>query len=630
MRLSENVWLTGAYYVDFDIHGQLRIVGPHNHLHFGAVGIYRDDLIITEVTSRDGKLVIEAQFKAHELDLADPAIGHIRKVRGFIELPGQQGKATPTFADVMKRHPAALSASYIGVIAGAKHSELIYRRYYGDHWYGVSLEFGPGVAVNRVEKRRRAHLKANAPISFKLVADTDERVEPGIKRVFKTDTQTTESNLVPLLDRAAAEATHLIQYNKTSGFGYGTVFPRDWMESADLGDGDLTPAARLYMYHKSLEHTDDHGQGWHEDIVGEFGVEKVQEAETVTDDLDKLIDRSSQLSQELKTVISQVQQLYVNRTMIDIEPRYLLGLRSLKFADFSIADQEHLRRVAKYVLQQAQTHQLMTFKKVPTMLQRTADEEFSLAGNWRDSEQAFKMVHPVIAPFDVNVVFYPQALAVLADHAGELGVDAADVARAQHKWARVKDWFRFTNPDGTSAMALALYDVQEEGEKLTYRKLEVNHTDEAYDLFYGAPTQSDLASFCQRLLDPQYFYTSSGPLVVGAGDGYDSAQYHGSVIWTKQTAWIVAGLAAQLAKSHLSPKIRQPVNRALAQTAQASIQAWQQLGAIPELHYDDSGKAKAYNEQPITEGPSNTVQLWSAVGARRIIQAYNEATKNGF
>lgn len=636
MQLSPDLWLQGPYYIDFDVHNQLRIVGPHNHLHFGSVGLTRRDFDITEVNSNTkGQLIIRGQFKTSELELHDPAMGHIRKVRNYIEIPGQQGKAAPTFAAVMKRHPAALSPTYIGLTTADRHSELIYRRYYGNHWYGVTLQFEKGIHLERVESRRRVHIKGNGPIAFSIMAETDEPVRPGVKTVIAEPVPPTLADplnrpeVIGLLVRTAAETTHLVQYNKTAGFGYGTVFPRDWMESADLGaGGDLTPTAALYMYHKSLQHTDENGQGWHEDIVGEFAHEKTDEVQLVRDDLDALIDRSSQLSHELKSVITRIQQLYINRNMIDIEPRYLLALRRFNFNQFNSDDQEHLKRVAAYVLEQAEQHELMTFKKIPSMLRRTADEEFSSAGNWRDSDMAFKMVHPIIAPYDVNVVFYPQALKVMAEHARVLGLNKSEVEAAAAKWGNVRDLYRFTNKDGNPGFALALYDVAQTESGITFRRLEVNHTDEAYELFYGQPAEADVINFCNRLLNPDYFHTRSGPLVVGSHDGYDTTQYHGKVIWTKQTAWVVAGLDAQLvlhAKDWPEATL-ELIRQALLETSRSSIEAFQDLGAIPELHYDNAGRPGHYSLQPVTEGPSNTVQLWSAIGARRIIRAYNEVS----
>ncbi|HSX48434.1 MAG TPA: hypothetical protein VLF41_02950, partial [Candidatus Nanoarchaeia archaeon] len=271
-----------------------------------------------------------------------------------------------------------------------------------------------------------------------------------------------------------------------------------------------------------------------------------------------------------------------------------------------------------------------TFKKIPGILKRHKDESYFSAGNWRDGDGAYKRIHPVIAPYDVNVVFYPQALKVMHRHAKLLLLDAKEIEQLIEKWARVKDWFRFNNPDGQPAYALALYDIRAEEDGVEYKKLMANHTDEAYEMFYGDPDEGDVVSFCQRLLDADYFYTPSGPTVVGANDGYPTTVYHGRVIWTKQTAFTVAGLERQL-KLAKSKKWRSEtaglITEAIESMATASIKAWSELGAVPELHYDDNGVAKRYDEQPEADGPMNLVQLWSAIGARRIIRAYQEVAR---
>ena len=157
----------------------------------------------------------------------------------------------------------------------------------------------------------------------------------------------------------------------------------------------------------------------------------------------------------------------------------------------------------------------------------------------------------------------------------------------------------------------------------------VNHTDEAYDLFYGVPTETDLQSFAKRLLNPDYFYTPSGPLIVGANDGYKNYQYHGSVIWTKQTALIVAGLKRmlELHKRDWSNETLQLIRQALIVCAVSNLNALITLGQIPELYVDISGHAKHYDELPNAEGPANVMQLWSTIGARRIIRDLNEVYK---
>ncbi|HUC20156.1 MAG TPA: hypothetical protein VMR98_01515, partial [Candidatus Polarisedimenticolaceae bacterium] len=275
----------------------------------------------------------------------------------------------------------------------------------------------------------------------------------------------------------------------------------------------------------------------------------------------------------------------------------------------------------------ATTKNIITFKELPHLLRRHREEQYYVKGNWRDSDWAYRQIHPQLAPYDVNAVFYPEALKLMQIHATLLGLSLQETKAAALKWSDTKAHFRFTNPDGKDAYALALYDIHslEPGD---YQMLKVNHLDEAYDLFYGQPSMEDIVSFAGRLLDPDYFYTASGPLVVGRNQGYNNSFYHGEVIWTKQTAFTVAGLQNQLkrAKSQRWPQAAQTlIHEALTATAKASIAAFLNLGAIPELHYDDNGRPRLFTDQPTTDGVMNLVQLWSAVGARRIIRAYLKA-----
>jgi hypothetical protein len=382
------------------------------------------------------------------------------------------------------------------------------------------------------------------------------------------------------------------------------------------------------MYHKALELTDEHGQGWHENSVGEMEAEQTEELDVLDQNLDELIDASSRLSHSIKSMIEQLRRLYINRNMIDIEPHYLLGLRLIKPEDISEPDADRMRRVARYVLDHAERNDLITFKRVPTFFKRHRDDDYTHEGNWRDSREAYKMIHPVIAPYDVNVVFYPQALRTMLQHAKWLNIDPSHIEPLIAKWDRVREWFRFTNADGSAGYALALYDVQTLEPGVKYRRMEVNHLDESYDLFYGQPAEVDVINFAERLISPDYFYTPSGPLLVGANDGFETTDYHGKVIWTKQTAFTVAGLERQLKLHGASwkPATRELANKALTATVEASVAAFKSLGAAPELHYDYKGQPRFYTDQKHAKGPMNLIQLWSAVGARRIMNAYNEAS----
>jgi hypothetical protein len=626
MQLRDGVWLEGAYYIDFDEREQLRVVGPKNHLHFASVGFYRSDIQNIEVLpALNGNAAVRLELNVKSFFLHDPAMGHIRKVRQYTEFINQ---LPPLFSDVLKKHPTVLEPNYIQ----STNNEITYRRLYGSQWYGVRIELPQSVQVKRHDKKRGFQLEGTKPIVLTILTEADNPTPPALQHVI-ADLNATTPELERLWRQAGLEVEHLVAYRKTSGYAYGTVFPRDWMESADLGLGDLTPEAWRFMYQESLVNVSNEGIGWHENMVGEYHFEEHDQLGQTERSLDELVAEAEAVKNRIKSWMDQLKQLYITRNMIDIEPRYLVGLAAGGFEGVDDKTLRRLRQIAQYIMHQATDNALMTFKKVPEVFRRhRLDKEYCHDGNWRDSENGHLHIHPVIAPYDVNVVFYPQALQVMYDHAKLLQLDKEDIKQLIQKWSRVKDWYRFTNPDGSGAFALALYDVKEQNGQLEYKKMEVNQTDEAYELFYGNPLEKDVVSFCQRLLNPEYFYTDSGPTIVGRHDGFTSAQYHGAVTWTKQTAYVVAGLDRQLglaSRKGWSADTAELIRRAIIETAEASIRAFRTFQAFPELYFDDHGIPKFYSDQPNPEGIMNTVQLWSAVGARRIIKAYLKVTAHG-
>lgn len=629
MRLSQSLWIEGPYYIEYDHHRQLNIVGPNNHLHFGSRDLYADKLEIDNVeTGPDGRVRLTGQLQGPLTFLPDPVIGHIRKVRKLIEKPEK-----PNYAQATREHPGQLVPSYIGYEQTEDDTVIYYRRLYGEHWYGVRLELDPDVRLERSDRRQGFRISAKTwPQPFTILPQTDQiprlqRIERILRREEPDLTKLKADWMQAFWRRTTVEIDHMISYGKTSGYDYGTVFPRDWMESADLGRLDLEPRTARYMYERSMEHIDRNGEGWHEEIIGEYKFEERRTIQKLESQLDELINETEQTREHLKSLIQQAQALYINRNMVDIEPRYMLGLDLVLSGGRRPEILDRLRRVAAYLVGQAKSNSVITFKEIPVMLRRHRNDRYYQAGNWRDSELAFKRVHPVIAPYDVNVVFYPQALKVMRRHWRLLQLDKSVIDRLVKKWdaVKMKERYRFINPDGEAAYALALYDVRENRGRLRYQQLAVNHTDEAYELFYGSPTEAEVTSLCRRLLSRNYFYTPSGPTVVGAKDGYETWQYHGRVIWTKQTAYLVAGLRRLLDDPQTkgwSEDATRLIKRALKTSAETSFWAWAQLDAIPELHIDDHGRAAFYIDQPHPEGPMNTVQLWSSVGARRIIRAY--------
>jgi len=97
--------------------------------------------------------------------------------------------------------------------------------------------------------------------------------------------------------------------------------------------------------------------------------------------------------------------------MIDIEPHYLMGLDYL-LQDFLLRgdNRRKIHLIAKYILKQAGTKNYIIFKKLPKELAEKYEGKYYNSGNWRDSGDAYKQIDEIIAPFDVNAVFYPKAL----------------------------------------------------------------------------------------------------------------------------------------------------------------------------------------------------------------------------
>jgi hypothetical protein len=627
--LDNDLWLKGAYCIEIDQPGQLRIVGPHNHLHYGAVGLYHRELSVRAVSEQSGELTLHLELNPPGGFLPDPAMGHIRGVRELIQIVGQNER---TFEDVRRWHPHDLMPSE----ATSDGHAVTYTRRFGPHSYGTRFEFPPGYRLTRDDERRGFQIEGELPVAVICTPFSNPPAKPysgPLLQPYEPDLSRTDPRLQKffreLIARTDAEYEHLVRYNKTSGFDYGTVFPRDWMEAADLGAQDLEPDAIKYMYTTALRHVNDGGAGWHEEVIGEFKYQRERELDALARDFHELIGPpqtyGTHLSSQMYGIRDFLGELFVSRMMIDIEPHYILGLQLIPIADFDAASLERLRRVAAFVLSQAESRDLITFNKLAPHLRRHSGDEYYGAGNWRDSEWGYKRVHPVIAPYDVNAVFYPQALKLIRAHHAVLEVDRDRVERLISKWSRVKDRYRFDNPDGLPTYALALYNVRTEDHELRYDMLKVNHLDEAYDLFYGDPTEAEVTSFTTRVLSPDYFFTASGPILVGHGENFTTAHYHGKVSWAKQTAYAVAGLERQLERARRDHWLDETVSllqHAVTETSRTSLQAFARLGAIPELHYDDAGTPRFYSDQPEPEGQMNKVQLWSTAGARRILRTY--------
>jgi len=159
--------------------------------------------------------------------------------------------------------------------------------------------------------------------------------------------------------------------------------------------------------------------------------------------------------------------------------------------------------------------------------------------------------------------------------------------------------------------------------------MRVNHLDEAYLYAYTKASLKEIKSFCQRLLDPNYFYTPSGPLIIAKNNkfGYTTAEYHGLVIWIKQTAFTILGLSKHLKIAIINNwplKIQSLIKETIFKICDEALNVFIRLKGVPEVHWDNNGRPEFFSKQPGAYFRMSKVQLWSAIGARRIIRKYYE------
>lgn len=609
-KLEKDLWIAGGYQVDFDELGQFRIIGPNNHLYCGLIDVPRHKIRIDKVQAKEEDSVLEVKgaFPVKKLNLYYPALDDIRTFRQEAGAYKAQGVSYASFLEIRKNVFDRLIPTFIQTKRISQKTQLLFRKYYEDKWYGTCFEFPRGVKVEKINLPLKGYkiTTQKKEIPFLIQASTNDIQKKKLDFVFlpvKFNYKIFgkyQKTVKKFWKRTEIELRHLIEWGKTSGDRFGTIFPRDWMEAADLGVHDLHNEARSWMYEASLKNVSDKGEGWHEDVVGEYKYEHQIAGQDIFD-----------------------------RHMIDIEPHYIMGLKMLP-EDFLVKKEvkDKIEKVTNYLLRQARNCDLITFKKLPKEKQTPA-QKYWLSGNWRDSGWAYKQIHQIIAPFDINCVFYPGALKVLKNFQERLGMEIKDIDKLIKKWDKIKDYYRFKNEDGSQAYALALYDIQKKGRKLNYRSLQVNHLDEAYLYTYSERSKEEIRSFCERLLDSDYFYTKSGPLVIAENNryGYTTQEYHGLVIWMKQTAFCVLGLSRHLKlgiAAGWNKELLKLIKKTILALGESVLYVIDTLQAIPELHYDKNGIPHHYTDQPFVSGAMSKVQLWSAVGARRVIRKYHE------
>lgn len=579
----------GNYYVDIDNNHQLRITGPGNHLLCGISLPTTTKPTITHSKLTYDTLTLTLELDEKKVTTHLPLVTDIRTLRSLTEpiIP------TPLYTQLAENYPEQVMPEQIKEDSDAQSNSYTFTNSYhdgADYTYGCRI-FLSNKYASTIDGNILTISSQQKPLKIKLQTISNITVETledsSLFQVSELDSGSLDPRIYDFYEQSGQDIDHLVRTKKTSSFEYGTIFPRDWIEAADLGEDDFTQKTFDYMYEQSMKYVNDKGEGWHEEIIGQY--------KTKTEHKSDLVDRK----------------------MIDIEPHYILGMSHLS-SDFLNRSDIHTKfiAIAQFVIHNAQEQNLISFKR-----QKETDGYY-LVGNWRDSEKAFYNQKSPLSPYDVNCVFYPEALRHIKTNANYLQIDPhINIDELITKWDRNKQKFRLYHADNLIGYSLALH-----GKKNL--PMPVAHIDESYDLFYNRPSIEEVDSFARKVIDPDYFYTPAGPILVESdARDYSTKQYHGKVIWPKQVAFVVAGLGRQLryAQEHAWPEVvRHNISDAIITTAEASFYAWRTLDSIPELYYfdDHKNKARLYTDQKDYEGQMSLVQLWSAVGARRIIREY--------
>ena len=590
-------YIKDNYYFDIDLQNQLRIAGPQNHLLLG-VSFPKDlPIEVEDFSIHKGQLLIHLNLPVNDLKMSLPLVTDIRTLRSYTE----QINPKPSYNQLVQEDINDLIPKKITSAKTGNKKTLRFTNAYTDE-YNKARKYGAEISVpietELILEKDHVRIKGSNPMKVTIKTVSNISVENKLrKKIFKDAPPLPRDIFSPfildLYEELKHQVEHLIRTKKTSSFEYGTIFPRDWIESADLGKDDLTQETVDYMYDQSMSFVSESGEGWHENIVGEYKV--------------KTKDSS----------------LHIDRKMIDIEPRYIMGLKNLsKNFLTNEANRQKMKLISHYILHNASEQETITFKKVPQK-----EGEYHFIGNWRDSYLAFPRQKTPLAPYDVNCVFYPVSLRVMREYSAYFELEnISQLNDLIQKWDHQKDKFRLYHPYGITGYALALH-----GKKSI--PLPISHLDESYDLLYNSPTLEDIVSFAKKIVDPDYFYTPAGPILVASDeDEFTPEHYHGKVIWPKQSAYSVAGLARQYKRAirdNWPWPVVESLKKSILQTCEACFKGWEDLNSVPELYYYDenTGRARLYTDQESYEGQMSIIQLWSSIGARRIIKEYANLKK---
>jgi hypothetical protein len=292
------------------------------------------------------------------------------------------------------------------------------------------------------------------------------------------------------------------------------------------------------------------------------------------------------------------------------------------------------------------------FAADPVATKLVSIKEGRNTGQWRDSEEGLGRGR---YPYDVNVALVPAALEaidrltqskLLDEYANADQRDALLKAGRQAKvWSeRAASFFVITLPADRAKTSISAYaksvgvdskaPLDAVGSAtLAFNALSLDasgkpvpvmNSDDGFVLLLTNPTPEQLERAANTVSRPfpAGLATPVGMLVanpafatVDVQGRFTSTAYHGTVVWSWQQALMAAGLDKQLARTDLSPALRQQLQSARS-TLWGAIESAGQLRASELWTWSfDKGcyRAEAFGARRTDVDESNAAQLWSTV-----------------
>ena len=412
-----------------------------------------------------------------------------------------------------------------------------------------------------------------------------------------------------------------------------TYFGRDTLLSLALMKDALTPTIMETGLGSVLERVNPQGQVAHEEEIGEYPALKGPPLAPGTH-VPPGYDYTMLDDDLLLTIVAK--KILLDEHSVDRK-------RVARFLDRRTHDGEtyarQLERNIHYVLKTAKP-----YAQAPSTVRLIRIQSPKGVGQWRDSNEGLGYAS---IPYDVNAVLMPAALRAIPRLAQVLGLSEAlqiDATSMLKAWSKAHQHFT-VGLGAAAARRLALQHAQERGvplpatdksSKVAFHALALDHsgaplammhTDVAFDLFFGAPSEAELKTHLNALARPFPWglYTPVGILVANPAFEdepklralFTQHHYHGEVFWPWQHALIVAGLERQLQRKDLESSQRTKVHD-LCMLLQSEIMSKNSSTELSTWDYDSKTgyRHQAFQrENDVTE--SNAAQLWSvAVSAR--------------